>query len=45
MQSIKQRDDLSNLTTGKLKEAIDSATDDVIQKAYIDRRYEISLTI
>lgn len=41
MQSIDQRDQLLELTTGTLSAAIAGASDDSIQKAYVDRKYNL----
>jgi hypothetical protein len=41
MRSTSERDSLLQFTTGRLKEAISSASDDVLKNAYINRHYEI----
>ena len=41
MKDAGEREKLAALTTGKLRQAIDSAQEDVIKAAYIDRRYAI----
>lgn len=41
MKSISQRDELLEFTTGDLKEAIAAASDEAIQKAYVDKRYNL----
>lgn len=41
MKDSSEREKLAALTTGKLRQAIDSAQEDVIKAAYIDRRYAI----
>jgi hypothetical protein len=41
MSDVSERRNLADYTTGNLKAAIDSASDETIKKAYIDRQYEI----
>ena len=41
MQNLEQREELLQYTTGRLKDAIVSASDDVITNAYINRHYEL----
>ncbi len=41
MQNLAQREELLQYTTGRLKDAIVSASDDVITNAYINRHYEL----
>ncbi len=41
MTAVSQKSDLMRFTTGNLKAAIANASDDVVKKAYIDRRYKI----
>ena len=41
MKSISQRDDLLQYTTGRLRDAIISASDEVVMNAYVKRRYEL----
>jgi hypothetical protein len=41
MKSIDQRDQLLELTTGSLNAAISGASDEAIQKAYVDRKYNL----
>ena len=41
MKDASERERLASLTTGKLRQAIDSAPEDVITAAYVDRRYAI----
>lgn len=41
MTSPSERSRLASLTTGKLRQAIESAPEETIQAAYIDRRYSI----
>lgn len=41
MKNVSERDDLSQYTTGRLKEAINSASEETILNAYVNRHYEI----
>lgn len=41
MTDVNQRDKLLQFTTGNLKQAIASVSDETIRRAYIDRKYEI----
>lgn len=41
MRSVSERDDLVQYTTGRLKEAISSATEETIRAAYVQRHYEL----
>jgi len=41
MTDVGQRVDLVEFTTGRLRESIESVTDDTIKAAYIDRKYKI----
>jgi hypothetical protein len=41
MTEIAQKDLLYDYTTGNLRESIEQAADEVIQRAYVERRYEI----
>lgn len=41
MKQVSEREDLLQYTTGRLKEAITSANEEVIKNAYINRHYEI----
>ncbi|MEY4629932.1 MAG: hypothetical protein RIQ81_52 [Pseudomonadota bacterium] len=41
MRETSERERLAGLTTGKLRQAINSARDEDIKAAYIDRRYEV----
>lgn len=39
MQSLEQRDELSQYTTGPLKEALTAASDETMREAYIEKKY------
>ncbi len=41
MKDAREREKLASLTTGKLRQAIDSAPEEIIVAAYVDRRYAI----
>jgi hypothetical protein len=41
MHDVQQKDDLLDFTTGELKAALAGATDEVLQEAYIKKRYEL----
>lgn len=41
MKSLSERENLLQYTTGRLKDAIVSASDDVVLSAYINRHYEL----
>jgi hypothetical protein len=41
MKSVDQRDQLLELTTGSLGAAISGASEEAIQKAYVDRKYNL----
>jgi hypothetical protein len=41
MTDVSQRADLLEYTTGRLREAIESVSEDTIRAAYIDRKYKI----
>jgi hypothetical protein len=41
MRDPGEREKLATLTTGKLRQAIDSAPEEIIKAAYVDRRYTI----
>jgi uncharacterized lipoprotein NlpE involved in copper resistance len=41
MKDISQRDELMQYTTGRLKEALASASEDTIKNAYVNRHYEL----
>ena len=41
MKRVTEKEDLLQYTTGRLKEAISSASEDVIKNAYINRHYQI----
>jgi hypothetical protein len=41
MKSVAEREDLMQYTTGRLKEALASATEETIKNAYVNRHYEL----
>lgn len=41
MHDVSERDNLLQYTTGRLKDAIASASDETIKTAYVDRRYDL----
>jgi hypothetical protein len=41
MKSVSEREDLMQYTTGRLKEALASASEETIKNAYVNRHYEL----
>jgi hypothetical protein len=41
MKDVSERDDLMQYTTGRLKEALASASEETIKNAYVNRHYEL----
>jgi hypothetical protein len=41
MESVDERDDLLQYTTGSIREDLEKATDEVIRKAYVDKKFKL----